>query len=113
MSKEHFKPFAAVYIMFIKDSEILMSRRANTGYQDGMYSLVAGHIDGNETLRTAAVREGKEESGVDIKEEDLNLRLMMHRLHDREYVDFFFVPKKWEGELKNMEPQKCDDLRWF
>lgn len=79
----------------------------------GLYSLPAGHIDGNETLRAAAVREGKEEAGADLKGEDLELRVVMHRLINREYLDFLFVAKKWEGELKNMEPEKCDDLSWF
>ncbi len=105
--KEHFRPYAAVYLIFVRDGKILMSRRANTGYQDGMYSLVAGHIDGNETLRTAAIREAKEEAGVEIKPENLELKIVMHRLHDREYLDFFFAVKKWDGELKNMEPEIC------
>jgi 8-oxo-dGTP diphosphatase len=111
--KDHFRPFAAVYLLFIQDGKVLMLRRANTGYEDGMYSLVAGHVDGNETLRAAAVREGKEESGVDMREEDLTLAVIMHRLSDREYLDFFFVPKQWKGEPVNMEPAKCDDLNWF
>jgi 8-oxo-dGTP pyrophosphatase MutT (NUDIX family) len=110
---DHFRPFAAVYIMFVRDGKILLLRRANTGYEDGMYSLVAGHIDGNETLRAAAVREAKEEAGVDIAIDDLELKVVMHRLHDREYLDFLFEAKKWAGESTNMEPGKCDDLSWF
>jgi len=27
-------------------------------------------------------------------------------------VDFFFRVKKWSGEVINMEPHKCDDLKW-
>ena len=27
-------------------------------------------------------------------------------------IDIFFKTKKWSGEIKNMEPNKCDDLRW-
>ena len=30
-----------------------------------------------------------------------------------ERIDFFFEATKWEGELKIMETNKCDDLRWF
>ena len=37
----------------------------------------------------------------------------MHRKANDERVDFFITAKKWKGEPKNMEPHKCDDLRWF
>jgi 8-oxo-dGTP diphosphatase len=111
---EHFRPYAAVYILFVKDHKVLMLRRFNTGYQDGLYSFPAGHVDGNETLRAAAAREAKEEVGATIKVEDLEFKLVMHRqAGDREYIDFAFLAKKWEGELENKEPEKCDDVSWF
>ncbi len=111
--KDRFRPFAAVYVLFVRNDKILMARRAHTGYQDGMYSLPAGHIDGNETLRAAAVREAREETGATIAQRDLELKLTMHRIHDREYLDVFFLVKKWRGTMRNREPHKCDDLSWF
>ncbi len=66
MPKPRFKLIASVYVLFVKDGKILMLRRANTGYEDGNYSLVAGHADGNEALTAATAREAKEEAGVVI-----------------------------------------------
>jgi hypothetical protein len=37
----------------------------------------------------------------------------MHRIGNDERIDIFFTVDKWEGEPKNMEPKKCDDLGWF
>jgi 8-oxo-dGTP diphosphatase len=111
--KERFKLIASVYVFFVREGKILMLRRANTGYQDGNYSLVAGHADGNEALTEATIREAKEEAGVEVEPEDLELKVVMHRLGDDERLDFFFEPKRWKGNIKNMEPQKCDDLSWF
>ena len=37
----------------------------------------------------------------------------MHFKSDREYIAFFLEASKWSGEITNMEPGKCDDLRWF
>jgi len=111
--KERFKAIVSVYILFVKDGKILMLRRANTGWGDGNYSLVAGHADGNEALTAATAREAKEESGATIAPEDLRLKVVMHRIDDREQVDFFFEVAKWTGDITNMEPEKCDDLSWF
>lgn len=108
-----FKLIASVYLLFIKDNKILLLRRKNTGYEDGNYGLVAGHLDENESLTHGAIREAKEESGVDINPKDLEVKTTMHRRQKDERVDFFFEVKKWSGEIVNTEPEKCDDLRWF
>jgi len=108
-----FKLILSIYLILIKDGKVLLLRRANTGYEDGKYGLPAGHVDGNETARVATAREAKEEAGVDVNPEELNLAHCMHRLQEDERVDFFFTTDKWEGEPKNMEPEKCDDLSWF
>ncbi len=111
--KERFALIVSVYTLFVKDGKLLMLRRANTGYEDGNYSLVAGHADGNESLTAATVREAKEEAGADIDPKALKFKLAMHRIDDREQLDFFFECTEWSGTIENMEPNKCDDLQWF
>ena len=37
----------------------------------------------------------------------------MHRKSEDERVDFFLEAQKWSGELKNREPDKCDQVAWF
>ena len=114
MSSERFLIRSAVYLILLKGKKILLSRRFKTGWMDGHYSLIAGHIDGNEPVSTAMIREAKEEAGIEIKKEDLLPATVIHRYYpDQEYVDFFFVSKKWTGEPKIMELDKCDDMSWF
>jgi 8-oxo-dGTP pyrophosphatase MutT (NUDIX family) len=112
--KERFKLIPSVYAFFIKDGKILLLRRFQTGYEDGKYSLVAGHSDGGETMKSAMVREALEEAGVRLSPDNLELVHTMHRwCVDHERIDLFFAVKNWDGEIKNMEPNKCDDLSWF
>ena len=104
---------SAVHLFFIEDVKILLLRRYNTGYEDGNYSVVAGHLNGNEKVTAAAVREAREEVGIVIREEDVEIVQVMHRLSDDERIDFFATISAWEGEITNNEPDKCDHLAWF
>ena len=102
-----------VHLFFFRENQILLLRRFNTGFRDGEYTVPAGHIDGGEDIMEAAVREAKEEVGVDVVVSDLTFSTVMHRIEDEERVDFFFEAHGWAGEAFNAESEKCDDLRWF
>ena len=114
----------AVYLILKRDKEILLLRRRNTGFQDGNYSFIAGHVEKNESPQSAVCREAKEEAGIGVKEQDLQFEQVLFRTSfaknknafdpsapDR--VDLFFSTEKWQGEPENMEPEKCDDMQWF
>ena len=103
----------AVYLLLVRGDSILMLRRCNTGFADGSYSMIAGHVETGEDLRTAMVREAREEAGIVLSPEDLEVVGVIHSMSDREYVNFFLKASVWTGEVTNMEPDKCDDLRWF
>lgn len=101
-----------VHLFLFREGEILLLRRFNTGYRDGEYSVPAGHLDGNETVRAAAEREAAEEIGVRIEAQDILFSSVMHRNEGDERVDFFVMVRHWRGEPFNNEMDKCDDLRW-
>jgi ADP-ribose pyrophosphatase YjhB (NUDIX family) len=110
---DKFKMIAAGYVFFIRDNQVLMLRRCNTGYMDGYYSLPAGHIEDNEPIREGTCREMKEETGVDFRPDELKPVHVMHRKGTDIRIDFFFSVDSWSTEPKNTEPDKCDDFRWF
>ena len=114
IKKERFKLIAEVCLVLIKEDKILLSRRYNTGYGDGYYSFPAGHLEEGETLKEGVVREAKEEVGIDVNMSDLELiHVMDKNVINNERMAFFFKAKEWKGNLINMEPEKCDDLKWF
>lgn len=114
MTKQRHRIVPAAYLILQKGNEILLSRRFQTGYMDGMYSLPAGHVDPGESVRACAVREGMEEIGVLVRPEDLTLVHTCSRVSiENERVDLFFRASTWSGEIQNKEPEKCDDLAFF
>jgi 8-oxo-dGTP pyrophosphatase MutT (NUDIX family) len=107
----------AVYIIFRNErDEILLIRRANTGWRDGEYTLPAGHVDAGETAVSACIHEAREEVSLEVSEKDLILRnvTQFQQVHsaDENYINLFFECKKYLGIAKIGEPNKCDDLVW-
>lgn len=95
-----------------------MIRRANTGYMDGYWALVAGHVERDESVYAAAVREAREEVGVTLSREDLTPLCCMHRTGGNgdwidERADFFFAARHWTGDPELLEPDKASDIGWF
>lgn len=107
---------AAAFLVLKEEGKILLYQRKNTVHEDGNYSFVAGHLDGGETAQQALAREAKEEANIDILPEDLEVVHVLHNKNPKdgiEYFNVFMVPKRWSGEIKNMEPEHCGDLSWF
>jgi 8-oxo-dGTP pyrophosphatase MutT (NUDIX family) len=106
---------AAVYLILRRQEEILLDRRCNTGFQDGNYSLVAGHVEAGESVIAALIREAQEEAGIILSLDAVGFVHLMHRKSEDDlyYFDSYFAADCWVGEVTNCEPHKCDDLRWF
>ncbi len=52
---------------------------------------------------------------MDIDPEDLRFLHASYRVNtDKagDYVDFFFATNKWNGDIVNADPEKCDELIW-
>ena len=115
MNNDRFRAFVSVHVLFMKNDEILLLLRKNIS-SDGFYSVVAGHLDGKETVTQAIIREAKEEAGVDINPKDFEVKTVCHsysKHNNREFIQFYAICKKWEGRLINNEPDKCGELKFF
>lgn len=109
---ERFTQIVATHLLLVDAGQILLARRFNTGYEDGNYSLPAGHVEANETAVQALIREAKEEIGIIIQPADLRFAHVMHRNQGEHRIDFFFTANRWQGEPQILEPDKCDELLW-
>jgi 8-oxo-dGTP diphosphatase len=96
----HFKLYAAAYLVLRRGDSVLLSRRLNTGFMDGHWSMVAGHLNGGESALAAMIREAREEAGIVVNPVALTPRLCMHR-------------KALTREITNLEPDKCSELEFF
>ncbi len=116
---KRFKLKVGVFLFLIKEEHILMMRRYQMGIDDGLYLVPMGAIEGKETLSTAIVRESLEEANLILQPADLKVCHLMHRFHlmpqglSFEQLDVFFRVESYQGNIKNLEPDKCDELSFY
>lgn len=106
----------AVCLLLECDGKWLVGRRKNTGYCDECLNMPAGHIDPDETPREAAVREAKEEVGIDVPIEDIHFAHIQYNrnakgCHDRTH--YYFKIECCDQEPVNKEPEKCSEVMWI
>lgn len=95
------------------EREILLHLRQNTGYMDGMYDLSAsGHLETGESLQQCIIRETKEEIGVALNPQNIQMIFVNHDVAAN-YIRTIFTAELPRGVIpKNCEPDKCGGLLW-
>lgn len=109
-------PYAASFVLFRKGNKLAFVMRQNTQWMDGHYGLIAGKVDPGESFTQAAIREAKEEAGVDLAPSDLRHALTCYRRgvdDDTYWIDVIFEAVDWKGEPYNAEPEKHASLDWL
>jgi len=115
-NKERCKmPISVQVILVNQNDEVLLLKRKSTGFGDGLYAFIGGHVEQNEQVTDAAIREVKEEIGININKKNLIFKSVINRKvnENTEYIDFVFCVKEWQGKITNMEPEKCSELAWY
>lgn len=95
-----------------KKTEFLLSLRRNTGSNDGEYELPGGHLEENEDIMEAIIRETKEELNIDLNPNNLKIIHILHHYTDGR-LNFIVSTNKYKGKLRINEPEKCEKLEWF
>jgi len=108
---QRFKVPVGVFIVLRRGSQVLLQQRQNCSFS-GHWGFVGGHLDGDEGIVSAAIREAREEVGINIVPTDLILKTVCHSNKGEEYLQFYFECRNWSGEIQNKEPHKCSHLEW-
>lgn len=106
---------SAVFAVFIENNQVLLQKRQNTGYADGMYDFAAsGHVEENESMISALIREIKEELGVNVRKENVEFGTFIHKKDQSViYYNAYFLVNGDNYDFKINEPEKCSELKWF
>lgn len=101
--------------LILRDDQgrVLLGERRNTGFMDGAFHFIAGHLEDGEPASRGVLREALEEAGISIAPEDIKLVHVMHHYTNSGRVAFFYEAIRWSGEVTNREEDKCAGWQWF
>jgi 8-oxo-dGTP diphosphatase len=107
--------FVDVLLILDRDEQVLLAQREGTGYADGQWNLPSGKLEAGEDMIAAIIREAREEIGVEVDRDDLEMVTTVHYRNPEGHarVGFFFRAQRWHGEPRNAEPHKCSQIAWF
>ncbi|HSX16685.1 MAG TPA: NUDIX domain-containing protein [Patescibacteria group bacterium] len=106
-----------VGVMIFNDKgELLLTKRGQGAKNErGCWEVPGGGVEFGETLAQAAVREAKEEMGIDVTVVQ-QLFSIDHLIpaEGQHWVATPFLVKIKKGQVPQiLEPEKCDGLGWF
>ncbi|MFA5174217.1 MAG: NUDIX domain-containing protein [Candidatus Pacearchaeota archaeon] len=113
------RPEIGVSIILMKENKVLMGKRKNS-HGNGTWSFPGGHLKMFENLRYCALRELEEETGFRQNRHhylmDFSPCVLTEDFFEEEkkhYLTHYFRAKHINGAPRVMEPNKCDQWKWY
>ncbi|USS89110.1 NUDIX domain-containing protein [Fructilactobacillus cliffordii] len=115
---ERYRTKSAVFALLLRHNqeEVLLQQRFQTGIGDGHYDLAAGgHVEAQESMKQALVRELHEELDLTVKPANLEFATLIHANYgdDTVYYCGYFVVKDYQGTPLIAEPDQASQLDWY
>jgi len=107
------RPKVGLGVFIQKDGKVLLGKRKGA-HDAGAWCFPGGHLEFMETWEECAIRETEEEVGIKIK----NVRYLtatndFFEKDNKHYITIFMIADYDSGEVKIMEPEKCEEWGWF
>lgn len=98
-------------VIVLSDKKVLLGKRVNS-YKSGHFGCPGGRLELTEPLIECAKRELLEETG--IKATKIEYVGAVRELQDGyNFIHFTFVCSKWIGNIRAMEPNKCESWDFY
>ncbi len=106
-----------VALLLVNDKgEILLQKRASTkDTQADKWAWHGGHVRSTETDIEAIIRETKEEIGLDLNTNELNILMTIKRdkLPNRQFTTVFLAKSNLQIEDFTIQKTELSEVRWF
>ena len=108
------RPCIGIGVILINPAgQVLIGKRE--GSHAPYWSIPGGYLEPGETFETAAIREVKEETGLDIVNPvviGVSNNLETYKAEGLHVISVCLLAKEFSGALTLMEPEKCSSWQW-
>jgi 8-oxo-dGTP diphosphatase len=113
----HFQLIVDIHLLLVSHGDLLLGRRAGTGYGDGAYEPPSGRLAERETLVEAAVRVAAAQVGVGLAPAEVSLAHVLHDVSGAGRMAFFLAAAGWTGDVSPVapasSPRSYSDFGWY
>ena len=105
-----------IFIINDKKEILLQKRSANKRFNPNKWGLCAGHVDAYETLEEAALREIKEEMGLDVSIEELipyGEKEVTIKDSNSHITYFYYVKCNKKEDEFIIQEEELSEVKWF
>lgn len=99
-------------VMIFKDGKVLLSERKGS-HGSGEYSFPGGHLEYMEGFEECAVRETKEECGIEIQNIQFLFLANVDKYAPKHYVHIGLIADWKSGLPKVLEPDRSGSWDWY
>ena len=100
----HYQLIVDIHLLLVSNGDLLLGRRANTGYGDGAYEPPSERLAERETLVEAAVRVAASQVGIALDPAEVSLAHVLHDVSGQGRMAFFLTADGWTGEACAVPP---------
>ena len=107
------KPQVWLGVIVIRENKVLLGKRKNA-HGEGSRWFPWWHLEFNETWEECAIRETREETGIEI--DNIHLWWVTNDIFEDEwkhYITIFMTSTYRSWVVQIMEPNKCEKREWY
>lgn len=108
--KGEYRQSVHTWIQNSKGEFLIQKRTPNKNFFPNMWSQTGGGVDEGETTFQAALRECKEELGIDIDTKNMELIMSFKRKFD--FVDVWLVKQDFDISSLVLQEEEVSDAKW-
>ncbi|MBA3929830.1 MAG: NUDIX domain-containing protein [Xanthomonas sp.] len=107
------KQLVGVGAIVMRDGLVLLGKRMGS-HGAGTWALPGGHLEFGESAAACAVREVREETGLEIESITAGPYTSdVFASEGKHYITLFVVARSDAGDPALCEPEKCSGWQWF